>query len=74
MHEQAIAFTTPSTAPRWQRWLLFSPPARIAIFVAWFVGLIMLAQFGSAGVGAPKREWITAAWPSRSIVTMKRLS
>lgn len=34
MHDTTIAFTTPSDAPRWQRWLVFSPMARIVFFVA----------------------------------------
>lgn len=45
MHDQAIAFTTPPDAPRWQRWLLFSPLARIVIFVAVF--LILSLAMGS---------------------------
>jgi hypothetical protein len=38
MHDHSIAFTTPPDAPRWQRWLLFSPLARIVIF-----GLLLVA-------------------------------
>ena len=34
MHDSTIAFITPSHAPRWQRWLVFSPVARIVFFVA----------------------------------------
>lgn len=45
MHDQAIAFTTPPDAPRWQCWLLFSPLARIVIFVAVF--LILSLAMGS---------------------------
>jgi len=44
MQQQTLAFSTPAAAPRWQRWLLFSLPARIAIFVAWLVGLLVAAQ------------------------------
>ena len=39
MHDQTIAFTTPPAAPRWKRWLLFSPLARIVIFVLLFMAL-----------------------------------
>lgn len=34
-----IAFVTPSSAPAWQRWLVFSPVARIVIFVALAFGI-----------------------------------
>ncbi|MDW2982656.1 MAG: type II CAAX endopeptidase family protein [Rhodanobacter sp.] len=39
MHDQTIAFTTPPAAPRWKRWLLFSPLARIVIFMLMFLAL-----------------------------------
>ena len=32
-----LAFTTPAQAPRWQRWRVFSPLARIVFFVALLV-------------------------------------
>ncbi len=74
MHEQAIAFTTPPMAPRWQRWLLFSPPARIAIFVAWFVGLIMLVRFGfhllGWGKGTPAPQLAIAQFVARALVPL----
>ncbi|KZC17551.1 abortive infection protein [Rhodanobacter sp. FW510-R12] len=58
MHDQAIAFTTPPDAPRWQRWLLFSPLARIVIFVAMFLILSLamgwlLHALGWLGKAAP---------------------
>ncbi|MEY2113626.1 CPBP family intramembrane glutamic endopeptidase [Rhodanobacter sp. FW106-PBR-R2A-1-13] len=53
MHDQAIAFTTPPGAPRQQRWLL-SPPGRIAIFVAWLVGLMVMLRFGFLALGMGK--------------------
>lgn len=36
---QSIAFSTPASAPAWQRWLLFSPLARIVIFAALLFGI-----------------------------------
>jgi membrane protease YdiL (CAAX protease family) len=34
MHEYSIAFSTPAHAPRWMRWTLYSPLARILWFTA----------------------------------------
>lgn len=53
MHDQVIAFTMPPEAPRLRRWLL-SPPARIAIFVAWLVGLMVMLRFGLHALGLGK--------------------
>lgn len=58
MHDQAIAFTTPPAAPRWKRWLLFSPLARIVIFVLLFMALsfalgALLRPLGWLGKDAP---------------------
>ena len=41
MHGYQIAFTTPAQAPRWQRWLVFSPLARIAFFIVAMVAASM---------------------------------
>ncbi len=34
MQSEQIVFTTPTTANSWQRWMVFSPVARLAFFVA----------------------------------------
>lgn len=74
MHEQAVAFTTPSAAPRWKRWLLFSPLARIVIFAACFVGLMMLARFGfhllGWGKGTPAPQLAIAQFVVRALVPL----
>lgn len=56
MPDQNVAFVTPATAPRWQRWLVFSPLARIVIFTLVFFALLiaMGALFHQAG------------WPGRN--------
>jgi hypothetical protein len=41
MHGYQVAFTTPAQAPRWQRWLVFSPLARIAFFIVLMVAASM---------------------------------
>lgn len=58
MSAQRIAFTPPADAPRWQRWLLFSPVARIALFAILLVGLgfaahATMAALGWTGKGSP---------------------
>ena len=39
MQNPSLAFTTPADAPRWLRWLVFSPAARIVFFAAMLVGI-----------------------------------
>ena len=46
MPAPSVAFTTPSGAPRWQRWLVYSPPARLAIFVVLVVLAMLLLGRG----------------------------
>ena len=41
-----LAYTAPGDAPRWQRWLLYSPGARLLIFIAAFVALSLALQYG----------------------------
>jgi len=42
MHGYRLAFVTPAQAPRWQRWLVFSPVARLVFFIALLVVAGML--------------------------------
>nr|WP_085931561.1 type II CAAX endopeptidase family protein [Dyella japonica] len=42
MSGQQVAFTAPAGAKPWQRWLLYSSPARLAIFIAVFVPGVMV--------------------------------
>lgn len=65
MSEPSIAFATPAAAPRWKRWLLFSPLARIVIFALLLVALGMAAHVLSASLGwnakqasAEARAWV----------------
>ncbi len=46
-----VACTMPATAPSWQRWLLFSPLARIVIFVAMFLVLSLAMNALLHGLG-----------------------
>ena len=51
MSEYKLAFTTPVAAPAWKRWVLYSPLARILIFVLMMVVLTiaMYALFRQVG-------------------------
>ena len=44
MRNGELAFITPLDAPSWQRWLVFSPAARIVFFAALLVGFSILVQ------------------------------
>lgn len=43
MPQTSIAFVTPAAAPAWKRWLLYSPMARIAIFIVLTAALSIAA-------------------------------
>ena len=51
MQAPAIAFATPASAPRWKRWLLYSPLARIVIFATLFAIFLIGLSYGLALVG-----------------------
>jgi membrane protease YdiL (CAAX protease family) len=44
MQNEQIAFVTPADAPSWQRWLVFSPAARIIFFAAMLIGFGMVTR------------------------------
>jgi len=46
-----IAFHTPPAAPKWRRWLVYSPLARILIFMLLFGGLAMLMRWATLAAG-----------------------
>lgn len=43
--EYPLAYATPLDAPRWKRWMLYSPGARLIIFAAVFLLLMFALQF-----------------------------
>ncbi len=51
MSAAAIAFSTPADAPRWQRWLVFSPGARIVFFAVTMAILGFAAHAVVASLG-----------------------
>ena len=64
-------FTTPTTAPGWQRWLVYSPLARLLIFVAVFMPAVKLAEWGLHAIGwgrsAPPLQQGMAEFLGRSL-------
>ena len=44
MPASTIAFVTPPNTPHWQRWLVFSPAARIVFFAAMLIGFSFLVE------------------------------
>ncbi|MBS0225102.1 MAG: CPBP family intramembrane metalloprotease [Proteobacteria bacterium] len=46
-----IAFATPAGKPAWQRWALFSPLARLVLFVAMFVPGVLVMQLAMRALG-----------------------
>ena len=45
MSNPPVAFVTPAAAPAWKRWLVYSPPARIVIFV--LAMALLVVAFGA---------------------------
>jgi membrane protease YdiL (CAAX protease family) len=56
-----IAFRTPAAAPRWQRWLWYSPLARIVIFAATTAALVFVLRLLAASLGWTARSAPAAA-------------
>ncbi|HEY2624834.1 MAG TPA: CPBP family intramembrane glutamate endopeptidase, partial [Dyella sp.] len=46
-----VAFSTPSSATAWQRWMVFSPVARIVFFAALMFVLYKLTYMSVVGLG-----------------------
>ncbi|HET6552372.1 MAG TPA: type II CAAX endopeptidase family protein [Dyella sp.] len=69
MPTSQIAFTTPATATRWQRRMVFSPVARIVFFVALFFILFKLASAAAAGLGVfgPATTPLMHAWGNLAV-------
>jgi membrane protease YdiL (CAAX protease family) len=51
MPNEQLAFVTPTNAPSWQRWLVFSPAARIIFFAAMLIGFSMLTHAAVVALG-----------------------
>jgi hypothetical protein len=51
-----VAFSTPTQAPRWQRWMLYSPLARILFFALVMAGLLFAISVATAAAGWSARE------------------
>ncbi|MFZ0869600.1 MAG: type II CAAX endopeptidase family protein [Rhodanobacter sp.] len=51
MPNEPIAFVTPTDAPSWQRWLVFSPTARIIFFAAMLIGFGMVTRTAVVALG-----------------------
>lgn len=48
---QQVAFVTPADAPAWQRWMVFSPLARLLVFVAVFIPGVKLVTLAMHALG-----------------------
>lgn len=49
--QETVAFRTPALAPSWQRWLIFSPLARIVIYAALVFGIGYVVHDGLVMLG-----------------------
>ena len=62
MPASQIAFTTPASATPWQRWMVFSPIARIAFFIALFFILFELTSNINLGFYGPGTTPLSHVW------------
>ena len=62
MHDHRLAFATPADAPTWQRWLVFSPVARIVFFIVMFAALSFAVGFGAHSAGVAKAAMNGPFW------------
>lgn len=74
MQQSSIAFTTPADASPWKRWLVYSPLARIVIFVALFAVLSVITgvalHFLGFGKGSPPPQKAVMQFVLRALLPL----
>jgi membrane protease YdiL (CAAX protease family) len=70
----SIAFTTPTDAPAWKRWLLYSAGARIVIFIALFIALSVVMgavlHLGGWSKASPLLQQPMAQFAGRALIPL----
>jgi membrane protease YdiL (CAAX protease family) len=74
MPPTSIAFTTPTDAPAWKRWLLYSAGARIVIFIALFIALSVVMgavlHLGGWSKASPLLQQPMAQFAGRALIPL----